>query len=86
MWRLAGLDRQEATEKDAMMNMIEQRWNDGYLTGWRDQSVRSNPPTPTVPAFPGGIPPDHSDPGQYAYDSGYAAGVRARLLVQAGIP
>ena len=68
-----------------MSQVIEQRWKDGYLKGWQDQSAMPNPPTPPIPAFPGGIPPGHSDPGQYAYDLGHAAGAQARLLVLAGI-
>jgi hypothetical protein len=66
--------------------MPTQRWKDGYLAGWEEQSALPNPPTPTIPPFPGGIPPGHPDPGQYAYDEGFKAGALARMRAQAGIP
>jgi hypothetical protein len=67
------------------MDEIQQRWGEGYRDGWRNQSTLQNPPEPTIPPFPGGIPPGTIDPGQYAHDKGREAGALARMRVQAGI-
>ena len=71
--------------KMTTMNQIEQCWEDGYLEGWREQSTVANPPNPTIPAFPGGIPSGHQDPCQFARDLGRKEGRLARVRVQAGI-
>ncbi len=69
----------------ATTNQIQQSWEDGYLVGWREQSSVANPPNPTIPPFPGGVPPGHQDSCQFAFDEGRKQGRLARMRVQAGI-
>lgn len=67
------------------MNQVQECWEAGYLEGWKNQSLVANPPTPTIPPFPGGIPPGHQGPCEFARDEGRNVGRIARMRVQAGI-
>lgn len=64
---------------------IQQSWEKGYLEGWRERSTITNPPNPTIPPLPSGIPTDHPNPHQFAHDEGKRQGSLARLRVQAGV-
>lgn len=66
-------------------NEIQHCWANGFLEGWREQSISGNPPNPTIPAFPGGIPSGHQDECKYAFELGLEHGRLARMRVHAGM-
>ena len=63
---------------------IEQRWNEGYIFGWKEGKSGQPLPPPLIPSFTYVIPEGEIDPGQYAFDKGYLEGRTAREFLGSG--